>query len=347
MTIQELAGLLNGEIIGDPNIEINGIEKIEYAESGQISFIANQKYLRYETQTLASALIISASHTPQRIDVAYIKVEDPYAGFVQLLRVFFPDQTTYPPGVHPQAAVDGATIDPESYVGPTAVVGEGSIVGQNSQIHAGAVVGRNVRIGHNTVIYPNVVIYDGCIIGDNVTVQAGAIIGSDGFGYLQRQTHWEKIPQLGIVVIENDVEIGANCTIDRATIGETRICQGTKVDNLVHVAHNVIVGEHTVIAAQSGISGSTRLGRFNMLGGQVGLVGHITTTDNVIVEAQSGVSKNIPKSGRYFGHPAKEHGLALRQEAAIRQLPDALKELQELKAKLRELEEKLLMKQTS
>lgn len=346
MTIQELAGLLGGEIIGDPHIEIRGIEKIEYAEKGQISFIANQKYLRYETQTLASALIISRSHTPQRTDIAYIQIEDPYAGFVQLLRVFFPNQATYPPGIHPQAVVEGAIIDPESYIGPTAVIGEGATVGKNCQIHAGVVVGRNVRIGQNTMLYPNVVIYDGCILGDNVIVQAGAIIGSDGFGYLQRQTHWEKIPQLGIVVVENDVEIGANCTIDRATIGETRICQGTKVDNLVHIAHNVVVGEHTVIAAQSGISGSTRLGRFNMLGGQVGLVGHITTTDNVIVEAQSGVSKNIPKSGRYFGHPAKEHGLALRQEAAIRQLPDALKELQELKTKLRELEEKLLIKQT-
>lgn len=346
MTIQKLAELLNGEIIGDPQTEIRGIEKIEYAEKGQISFISNQKYLRYETQTIASALIVSTSHIPQRTDIAYIRTEDPYAGFVQLLRIFYPNQTTYSPGIHPSAVVEGSSIDPESYIGPAAVVGEGSSIGKNCQIHAGVVVGRNVSIGQNTVLHPNVVVYDGCIIGDNVVMQSGTIIGSDGFGYLQRQTHWEKIPQLGIVVIESNVEIGANCTIDRATMGETRICQGTKIDNLVHVAHNVVVGEHTVIAAQSGISGSTRLGRFNMLGGQVGLVGHITTTDNVIVEAQSGVSKNISKSGRYFGHPAKEHGLALRQEAAIRQLPDALKELQELKAKLRELEEKLLIKQT-
>jgi len=342
MTIQELAELLHGEIIGDPQTDIRGIEKIEYAEAGHIAFIANQKYLRYETQTLASALLISTSHTPQRTDIAYIRTEDPYDSFVQLLRVFYPSQTTHHPGIHPSAVVEGATIDPATYIGSTAVVGEGSVIGGNCQIYPGVVIGRNVCIGNNTVIYPNVVAYDGCVIGDNVIIQSGAIIGSDGFGYLQRQTHWEKIPQLGIVVIENDVEIGANCTIDRATMGETRICEGTKIDNLVHVAHNVVVGQHTVIAAQSGISGSTRLGRFNMLGGQVGLVGHITTTDNVIVEAQSGVSKNISKSGRYFGHPAKEHGLALRQEAAIRQLPDALKELQELKAKLRELEEKLL-----
>ncbi|MCE7934556.1 MAG: UDP-3-O-(3-hydroxymyristoyl)glucosamine N-acyltransferase [Chlorobi bacterium CHB2] len=346
MTIQELAELLHGEIIGDPQTEIRGIEKIEYAEAGQISFIANQKYLRYETQTLASALIVSAAHTPQRTDITYIRTSDPYAGFVQLLRVFYPSQAAYPAGIHPSAVVEGSTIDPEAYIGPTAVVGEGSTVGGKSQVHAGVIIGRNVSIGKNSTIYPNVVIYDGCVIGDNVVIHSGTIIGSDGFGYLQRQTHWEKIPQLGIVTIENDVEIGANCTIDRATMGETRICVGTKVDNLVHIAHNVIVGEHTVIAAQSGISGSTRLGKFNMLGGQVGLVGHITTTDNVIVEAQSGVSKNISKSGRYFGHPAKEHGLALRQEAAIRQLPDALKEIQELKNKLRELEEKLVLKQT-
>ncbi len=332
--------MVGGEFVGDGGRDITNIAKIEDAAEGDISFIANPKYAKYHDTTRASALLVALDFKPGRADVVYIRVADPYTAFLQTLRAFAPILERPEPGIHPTAVIghdvalgEGVTI------GPNVVVGAGSSVGTGTILYANTVLGSNVTVGENCCIHANVSIYRGTCIGNFVTIHSGTAIGSDGFGFVPNGDEgWEKIPQIGIVVIEDAVEIGANCAIDRATLGETRISRGVKLDNLIHIAHNVVVGEHTVIAAQTGVSGSTRIGSGNMIAGQVGIVGHIETADGVIIEAQSGVSKSIRKSGRYFGHPVKEHSLALRQEGALRQLPDLLQEIRDMRNRIAQLE---------
>jgi UDP-3-O-[3-hydroxymyristoyl] glucosamine N-acyltransferase len=231
------------------------------------------------------------------------------------------------------------TIGENVSIGPYVVIGHGSSIGSGSAIYANTVLGPRVKVGERCTIHSNVSLYNDTSIGNDVIIHSGAVLGADGFGFAPVEDgRWEKIPQIGSVLIEDKVEIGANVTIDRATLGVTRICEGVKLDNLIHIAHNVTIGKNTVIAAQTGISGSTRIGESNMIAGQVGIVGHIETAPNVIIEAQSGVSKQIRNPGRYFGHPAKEHSQALRQEGALRQLPDLLQDIRDMKRRLEQLE---------
>ncbi len=343
MRLSEIAEIIGGEIVGDGSLEIEGVKKIEEAGAGDVSFIANPKYAKFESTTRASALIVDNDFTTSRGDIAYIRTADPYMGFLRVLRHFAPDYGKQEPGIHPTAIIgDGVRIGDGVSIGPYAVIGSGTVLADNCSIFPHTVLGKNVTIGSEATIHSHVSIYNGCRVGDRVIIHSGTIIGADGFGFAPREDGgWEKIPQIGIVVIEEDVEIGSNVTIDRATLGETRICAGVKLDNLIHVAHNVVIGRKTVIAAQTGISGSTRIGERNMIAGQVGIVGHIETAERVIVEPQSGVSKSIRKPGRYFGHPAKEHLQALRQEGALRQLPDVLQEIRDLRTRIKALEDAL------
>jgi len=343
MLVTEIARLVGGDIVGNGERDIANVRKIEEAVDGDISFIANLKYAKYHDSTRASALLVGPDFPATREDLTYIRTADPYAAFLTMLRTFAPQSERPEPGVHPTAVISADVQLGEGVsIGPHVVIGTGCVIGRNTVLHANTTLGSQVTIGSDTVVFPNVTIYRGTRIGECVTIHAGAVLGADGFGFAPKgDGSWEKIPQIGIVVIEDHVEIGANVTIDRATLGETRICRGVKLDNLIHIAHNVVVGENTVIAAQAGISGSTRIGSDNMIAGQVGVVGHIETVPNVIIEAQSGVSKSIQKPGRYFGHPVKEHAQALRQEGALRQLPDLLREIRDMRNRIVRLEESL------
>jgi UDP-3-O-[3-hydroxymyristoyl] glucosamine N-acyltransferase len=340
MLISEVAELVGGVVIGDGTKRVERPAKIEEAGPEDISFVAHARYAKHAEATRAGALIVDDEFVVTRTDVAYVRVADPYRAFLVVVERMTPPLRTPGAGVHPTAVIAGtATLADDVGVGAHAVIGDDTTIGRGTRIHPGVVIGAGSTIGENVTIYANVSIYDRTVIGRNVIIHSGAVIGADGFGFLPTSDGgWEKIPQVGRVVIGEDVEIGANATIDRASLGETVIGRGVKIDNLVHVAHNVVIGESSAIAAQAGISGSTRIGAANLIAGQVGIVGHIETAPNVIIEAQSGVSKSLRKSGRYFGHPAKEHSQALRQEGAIRQLPDLLATIRELRDRVRQLE---------
>jgi UDP-3-O-[3-hydroxymyristoyl] glucosamine N-acyltransferase len=341
MRVSEIAHIVNGEVVGDADREIYNVQKIEEAGNGDISFIANPKYVRYVDATKASALLVGHDFDVTRSDITYIRTEDPYMAFLKMLRVFAPVGERPAAGVHPTAVIsEDVEVGEAVSIGAYVVIGPGSVIGNGAVIYPHVVMGAKVMVGSRSILYPNVSLYSGVQIGNDTIIHAGTVIGADGFGFAPTEDGiWEKIPQIGTVVIEDNVEIGANVTIDRATLGVTRICSGVKLDNLIHIAHNVVIGRNTVIAAQTGISGSTRVGESNMIAGQVGMVGHIETASNVIIEAQSGVSKSIRSPGRYFGHPVKEHTQALRQEGALRQLPDLLRDIRDLRQRLEHLED--------
>jgi UDP-3-O-[3-hydroxymyristoyl] glucosamine N-acyltransferase len=269
-----------------------------------------------------------------------LRTKDPYVAFVIALKALVPQEELLPREINPLAYISPkATLGMDVSIGAFVVISDGAKIGNRAVISHGAIIGRNVTVGDDSIIYPSVTIYNGCKVGNRVVIHSGTVVGSDGFGFAPKSDGtYEKIPQVGIVVIEDDVEIGSNCTIDRATLGETRIGKGVKIDNLVQVAHNVEIGEHTVIAAQTGISGSTKIGKYCIIAGQVGFVGHIEIADHTTVAAQSGISKSILESGKtYFGYPAKEIHEARRIEGAIRMLPKLLEELREMQIKLEEL----------
>ncbi|MBI1806462.1 MAG: UDP-3-O-(3-hydroxymyristoyl)glucosamine N-acyltransferase [Ignavibacteria bacterium] len=351
MRVTEIARLVKGEIsgTGDPNAEIERVAKIEEAGPGDITFLANVKYKKYLITTSATAVLVALdTHNNElagrKTPITLIRVSDPYNSFLRLIDHFHPPPTPLVAGTHPTAVVaQSATIGDGAAIGAYVVIGERCIVGQRTSIYHNTVIGDDAKIGIDTLLYANVTVRENCKIGDRVVVHSGAVIGSDGFGFAPKEDGtYEKIPQRGIVVIENDVEIGANCAIDRATIGETRIKCGVKLDNLIHIAHNVVIGEHTVIAAQTGISGSTKVGNHCALGGQVGLTGHIQLADNTTIGAQSGVPKSITEPGKtYMGYPAREIHESWKIDAAARQLPELLYEFRALKKRVEALEQLL------
>jgi UDP-3-O-[3-hydroxymyristoyl] glucosamine N-acyltransferase len=349
MRLAQIAQLVGGEIIGDAQLDIVRLSKIEEAEAGDITFYANPKYEHYLKTTKASAVLVSRNAQIKALSLrsapfAVVEVEDSYRAFLKLVDVFYPSPSFPPPGVHPHAVVaQSAVIGNDVAIGPNVVVGERCKIGNGVVLYANVVLSDDVTIGEQSILYANVTVREQCKIGKRCIIHAGTVIGSDGFGFAPKPDGtYEKIPQRGIVVIEDDVEIGANCTIDRATIGETRIKQGVKLDNLIQIAHNVVIGEHTVIAAQTGISGSTKIGKNCVIAGQVGFVGHIHIADRTTIGAQSGIPKSITESGKtYFGYPAKEHWQALRIEGALRQLPDLVVEIRSLKKRIDELEAQL------
>jgi len=351
MNIQEVASLVRGEIVGDANVEIARVAKIEEAGAGDLTFVANPKYERFLATTKASAVLVSAqldtSRYRQRPTITFIRVRDPYVAFLQVLKNISQIPDPFPTGVHATAVVDeSARLGTNVALGAHVVVGKHAVIGEKTRISHGCVIGDEAVVGGDCLFYPRVTVYHQCRVGSRVIIHSGAVIGSDGFGFApQPDGTYEKIPQLGIAVVEDDVEIGANCTIDRATMGQTTIHRGVKLDNLVHIAHNVSVGDHTVIAAQTGISGSTKIGKNCMIAGQVGLVGHIEIADRTIIMAQSGVPKSIVEPGKtYFGYPAKEHGRALRIEAVLRSLPELAQEVRELQKRVEELRDKINQK---
>jgi UDP-3-O-[3-hydroxymyristoyl] glucosamine N-acyltransferase len=349
MTVLEIAKILNGTVDGNTDCEIRSLSKIEEAGQGDITFIANLKYKKYLKTTQASAILIARDATfdelkIRSVPITVIKVDDPYRAFTHLVDLFYPEPQLPAKGIHPTAIIaTTALIGTDCSIGPYVVIGERCTIGNATILFPGCVLCDDVKVGTQTVMYPNVTIREQCVIGNHVIIHPGTVIGNDGFGFAPREDgSYEKIPQRGIVVIEDEVEIGANCTIDRATIGQTCINRGTKLDNLIHIAHNVVVGEHTVMAAQTGISGSTKVGRYCAFGGQVGLTGHITIADKTSIGAQSGVPKSITEPGKtYFGYPAKELHETLKIQAATGQLPSLLLEVRALQKRIEELELKL------
>ena len=344
----DIARLLSADLLGNGHQEILGVAKIEEACPGEISFLANPKYSRFLATTRASAVIVGKSISlPEgrtADDLALVRVEDPYASFVKTVVAFHPPVAPVPPGIHPSAVVDpAAQLGTDVRVAPFVVIGRNVRVGARSMINACTVLGDGVRVGSDCLIYPNVTVREGCVLGDRVILQPGVVIGGDGFGFAPRPDgSFEKIPQIGIVVVEDDVEIGANTTVDRATLGETRIRKGVKLDNLIQVAHNVVIGENTVSAAQSGVSGSTKVGRNVMIGGQVGLTGHLEIADGVKIGAQSGVHRSITKPGSImFGTPAMPQKEAFRIQGALTQLPDLLQTIRDLQREVEDLKHRL------
>jgi UDP-3-O-[3-hydroxymyristoyl] glucosamine N-acyltransferase len=336
-TLSELAKVAGGKLTGDGSTTITGVAGIRDARRGQITFFANPKYREYLETTKASAVI-----GPPGIecDASTIVMDDPYLGFLKVLTVFAEARKIeYPKGIHPTAVVDpDAEIGADASIGPYCEVCRGAKVGHNSTLLLCAYVGENVVMGEDCLIYPNVTIREESEIGDRVILQPGVVVGSDGFGFARDGEANRKIPQIGRVIIEDDVEIGANSTIDRATTGETRICQGAKIDNLVQIAHNVVVGKNSMLAAQVGISGSTEIGEGVIMAGQAGIVGHITIGNRAVVAAQSGVSKSVPDDTTVWGYPAREHGEAKRLNALTRGLPGMRQRIKELEKRIEALE---------
>jgi len=336
----QIALLINGKIEGDDKAQVDSFGRIEEAKPGQLAFLANPKYEEYLYTTQASVVIINNSlQLKKNIAATLVRVADAYTAFATLLSKYQEMMTQQLSGIQqPSYIATSASYGQNVFVGAFAYLGENVKVGNNTKIFPQAFLGDNVRIGDNTIVHPGVRIYKECVVGNNVTIHAGTVIGSDGFGFApQPDGSFKKVPQIGNVVIEDHVEIGANTTIDRATIGSTVIKAGAKLDNLIQVAHNVEVGNSTVIAAQAGVSGSTKIGKGVMIGGQAGIVGHIEIGDLAKVNAQSGVSKSIEKGKAVTGSPAYDYTASLRSQALSRNLPELEKRIKELEALVKQL----------
>jgi UDP-3-O-[3-hydroxymyristoyl] glucosamine N-acyltransferase len=339
-TLKEIAELIEGEVIGNENVVITGVSGIKEAREGDITFIANPKYFPLINRTQASAIITSREigTTPKPI----IRTDNPSLAFVKIVSAFAPCEVKHPKGVHPTAIIGkDVSLGRDVAIGPYVVIEDNVSIGDKTIIYAGCFVGYHTLIGSDTLIYSNVSIRERTSIGSRVIIHSGTVIGSDGFGFAMLDGAHQKIPQIGTVEIGDDVEIGANVTIDRARFDKTVIGQGTKIDNLVQIAHNVVIGDNSIIVAQVGISGSTTIGRNVTLAGQVGVVGHIEIGDNVVVMAQSGVSKSIPPQTTVWGYPAKPEKAAKRVNACVHNLPRLYNTVAELKKKIEELESKL------
>ena len=343
-TAQQIALLVSGTIEGNPDITVSSFGKIEEATAGQLSFLANPKYNDYLYTTKASLIIVSESLQLQKnITATLIRVKDAYTAFATLLTTYQNLKAQQKKGIEtPSHIASTATLGTDVYIGAFAYVGEKVTIGNNTKIFPGAYIAENVSIGNNTTIHAGVKIYEDCVIGNDVIIHAGTVVGSDGFGFApQPDGSYQKVPQIGNVIIEDQVEIGANTTIDRATMGSTIIKKGVKLDNLIQIAHNVEIGSQTVIAAQTGISGSTKLGQKIMIGGQAGIAGHLTIADGVKIAGGAGVTKNLEGEGKsYAGFPAEEAKQSLKTQVYTRQLPELEKRVKELEKLVSELVQK-------
>lgn len=340
-TAAQIAVLLNGKIEGASEATVSSFGKIEEAKQGQLTFLANPKYEEFLYTTDASVAIVNEGYElRQAVTPTLIRVPDAYTAFAQLLSKYQEMATQQLRGIQqPSYIAPSATIADDVYVGAFAYIGENVKIGAGSKIFPNTFIGDNVVIGKACFIHPGVKIYHDCELGNQVTIHAGTVVGSDGFGFApQANGSFKKVPQIGNVVIEDQVEIGANTTIDRATIGSTCIKSGAKLDNLIQIAHNVEVGNSTVIAAQAGVSGSTKIGSNVMIGGQAGLVGHIQIADGSKINAQSGVSKSLKEPySAVTGSPAADYTSALRSQAVFRNLPQLEKRIQELENVIKQL----------
>lgn len=329
----QIAMMIGGKVEGNADAAAGSFGKIEEAQAGQLAFLANPKYEEYLYTTGASVVIVNDSlELKQAVTTTLIRVKDAYSAFADLLDKYQQIKTQQLSGIQQPVYIDAtAKTGDNVFIGAFAYLGEKVVVGDGTKIFPNAFLGNNVVVGKNCIIHPGVKIYHDCVIGNNVVIHAGTIIGGDGFGFAPLPDGtFKKIPQIGNVIIEDNVEIGSNTTIDRATMGSTLIKAGAKLDNLLQIGHNAEVGNNTIIAAQSGISGSTKVGNNVMIGGQVGIVGHITIGDGARVNAQSGVSKSLEAGKTVTGSPAYDFTAALRSQAASRKLPDLEKRIYEL-----------------
>ena len=339
LTLGEIAKLVRGSLVGESSVSIHGVSGIKEALAGEITFLANQKYVSHLEITKASAIIIGASDPiPQGKNV--LICQNPSLAFSQIVEALNPGRNGLAEeGVHPTAVLGkGVRLGQKVSIGPHVVLEEGVVIGDRTQVRAGSFIGYESQLGADVLIYPNVTIREKSQVGDRVIIHSGTVVGSDGFGYETVKGIHHKIPQIGYVEIGNDVELGANVTVDRARFGVTKIGQGTKVDNLVQIAHNVEIGEHCMIVAQVGISGTTKLGHHVTLAGQVGVVGHIEIGDHAVVAAQAGVSKSLPGSQIYGGSPAVTLQEWKRQIAYLQRMDRLVGRVKELEKKLEVLE---------
>lgn len=340
-TAEQIASVIGGKIEGDKDAKVRTFAKIEEGVEGAISFLSNPKYTHYIYDTKSSVVIVNEDvELEGTVAPTLIRVKNAYESIAQLLQIYEaskPKKT----GVSPQAYISPtAKLGKDCYVGPFACIGDGTVIGDGCQIYPHAVIGDNVKMGNNCILYPNTTVYQGCKIGNNVTLHAGSVIGADGFGFAPNADGYDKIPQIGIVTIEDNVEIGANTCVDRSTMGSTVIRKGVKLDNLVQIAHNVEIGENTVMSAQVGIAGSTKVGSWCMFGGQVGLAGHITIGDKTFLGAQSGVPGSLKGGEELIGTPPMNPRNYFKSQAIFRRLPDMYKELEALKKTIEELKAK-------
>ncbi len=343
-TLAEIAALCGAEIdastgsSGASDVSarpIDGPATLRDATPRELSFLGNPRYRSELATTRAAAVLVSRTERRERADLVFLRCADPNAAFTRVVQAFAPAPARPAPGVHPSAVVDpSAELGEHVSIGPHAFVGAGARVGAQSIVHAQVCIGAGVRVGESCELHPGVVLYERVELGSRVIVHAGSVLGSDGFGYEPTREGWRKIPQCGTVIVEDDVEIGANVCIDRARFGSTRIGRGVKIDNLVHLAHNVVIGDGALIIAQVGIAGSTRIGARAVLAGQAGLNGHIEIGERARIGAQAGVFGDVPAGADVIGWPARPRIAALRQTALVERLP-------EIYARLRELEEKL------
>lgn len=342
-TALTIAGFLNGDIVGDPNIKVNTIAKIEEGQTGALSFLSNPKYEHYIYDTKSSIVLVNKSFVPTtNISATLIKVDNAYDAFASLLRLV--DQSRpRKTGIHPGAIIEpSARIGNDVYIGPFSYIGENCIVGDGCSVYPQVYIGDNTKIGNKCVINPGVKIYHDCIIGEGCIIHAGSVIGSDGFGFApQTDNEFIKIPQLGNVVLEDHVEIGSNVTIDRATMGSTYIRKGVKLDNLIQIGHNVEIGENTVMAAQTGISGSTKVGKNCMFGGQVGLAGHLKIANGTKIGAQAGLLGDVKEENTIIiGSPAIEVRNFMKSSIIFRKLPEMKVKIDSLEKELESLKKK-------
>ena len=339
---KQIAEYIQGTIVGNENATVHTFAKIEEGIPGAISFLSNPKYTHYIYDTQSSIVLVNKDFEPEKeIKTTLIKVDNAYESLAKLLTLYEmskPKKT----GIDPLASVaKTAKIGQNVYIAPFACVEDGAVIGDNTALHPHVTVGEHAKVGSDCILYPSVTIYHDCIVGNRCILHAGRVVGADGFGFAHSPEGYEKIPQIGIAILEDDVEIGANTCVDRSTMGATIVHKGVKLDNLIQIAHNVEVGSHTVMASQVGIAGSTKVGQWCMFGGQVGIAGHITIGDKVNIGAQSGIPGKVRSNQNIMGTPAIEVKNFMRSAAVYKQLPDMYKELDRLKKELEELKNKL------
>jgi UDP-3-O-[3-hydroxymyristoyl] glucosamine N-acyltransferase len=334
----QIAEHIAGELAGDPSIKIRGVAGIEEAREGDLAFLANPKYAGFLKTTSASAVIVSQDAKVEGIKIPLIRHPHPYLAFVRAMEFLIDTRKTYPEAVHPTAVLaEKVRLEKGVHIGPHVVLEKGAWIKRGAAVLAGSFVGADSMVGEDSLVYPNVTIRENVKIGNSVIIHSGTVIGSDGFGYAKEKGVHRKVPQIGGVKVEDHVEIGANVTIDRATLGVTRIGRGTKIDNLVQIGHNVEIGENCIIVAQVGIGGSTRVGDDAILLGQVGLVGHIKIGNRVIIGAQSGVTKDTPDDATIFGYPAREIRKTKRIEAHLSRMDLYVERLKKVEKILEEM----------
>lgn len=337
-TAKQIAEVINGEVVGDENVAVSVFSKIEEGKPGSLTFLSNPKYTNYIYSTEASIVLVSNKFVPEHeVKATMIKVENPYDCLARLMMMY---ESSKPKkkGIDPLSFVaPSAKVGEDVYIGAFAYIGENAVIGDDTKIYPHAYVGDNVKIGENATLYQHVSVYAECRVGNNCILHSGCVIGADGFGFAPTENGYEKIPQIGNVVLEDDVEIGANTCIDRATMGSTIVHKGAKIDNLVQIAHNDEIGSNTVIAAQTGVAGSTKIGEWCMFGGQVGVAGHITVGNKVNVGAQTGVNSHVEGNQTIMGYPAMSYRDFMKTSVLQRKLPDMMKRIDALEKEIKAL----------